>query len=247
MSKAIKRGFTIVELTIAMAFISVLLLSIVMISIQAGKMYSRGIALRSVNQSGRSIDMVMRQDFLQTNSRQISKNSDDTLIITTNNIMDGVSKPINRRFCLGSYSYIWNTPEVIDNGGGAYDESAVVLSEKPINFARVVDPNAILCEVDASGKYLNELDTFVDGVTHLLKMPDADGEVVLAVHSLQFLPVAVIDDQPEALYRITMTIGTSKMSEINTADQSCRPPAEGESNFEFCAINQFDTIVRTNG
>lgn len=247
MSKAIKRGFTIVELTIAMAFISVLLLSIVMISIQAGKMYSRGIALRSVNQSGRSIDMVMRQDFLQTNSRQISKNSDDTLIITTNNIMDGVSKPINRRFCLGSYSYIWNTPEVIDNDGGAYDESAVVLSEKPINFARVVDPNAILCEVDASGKYLNELDTFVDGVTHLLKMPDADGEVVLAVHSLQFLPVAVIDDQPEALYRITMTIGTSKMSEINTADQSCRPPAEGESNFEFCAINQFDTIVRTNG
>ena len=247
MSKAIKRGFTIVELTIAMAFISVLLLSIVMISIQAGKMYSRGIALRSVNQSGRSIDMVVRQDFLQTNSRQISKNSDDTLIITTNNIMDGVSRPINRRFCLGSYSYIWNTPEVIDNDGGAYDESAVVLSEKPINFARVVDPNAILCEVDASGKYLNELDTFVDGVTHLLKMPDADGEVVLAVHSLQFLPVAVIDDQPEALYRITMTIGTSKMSEINTADQSCRPPAEGESNFEFCAINQFDTIVRTNG
>ena len=247
MSKTIKRGFTIVELAIAMAFISVLLLSIVMISIQAGKMYSRGIALRSVNQSGRSIDTVMRQDFLQTNSRQVSKNSDNTLIFTTNNIIGGVSKPINRRFCLGSYSYIWNTPEVIDSDGGTYDESAVVLSEKPINFARVVDPNAILCEVDASGKYLNELDAFIDGVTHLLKMPDADGEVVLAVHSLQFLPVAVIDDQPEALYRITMTIGTSKMSEINTADQSCRPPAEGESNFEFCAINQFDTIVRTNG
>ena len=247
MSKMIKHGFTIVELTLAMAFISVLLLSIVMISIQAGKMYSRGIALRSVNQSGRNIDMVMRQDFLQTNSRQIAKNSDETLIMTTNNLIDGVSGPVNQRFCLGGYSYIWNTPEVLDNDGDAYNESTVTLLDKPINFARVVDPSAGLCEVDIDGKYPNKLDTFSDGVTHLLKMPDASGEVVLAIHSLQLLPVAVIENQPEALYRITMTIGTSKMSEINTANQSCKPPADGESNFEFCAINQFDTIVRTNG
>ena len=66
MSRHIKYGFTIIELTLAMAFISVLLISIVLVSIQAGKMYNRGIILRGVNQAGRDIDTVMRQDFLQT-------------------------------------------------------------------------------------------------------------------------------------------------------------------------------------
>ena len=71
MSRRMKYGFTIIELTLAMAFISVLLISIVLVSIQAGKMYNRGIILRGVNQAGRDIDTVMRQDFLQTDSSQI--------------------------------------------------------------------------------------------------------------------------------------------------------------------------------
>jgi hypothetical protein len=136
---------------------------------------------------------------------------------------------------------------MIDNEGGDYNDAMVTLDGSPINFVRVVDPTAQLCDKNAEGAYPNTLDTFSDGITHLLKMPDSDGEVVLAIHSLALSPVATDENQSEGLYRINLTIGTSKMSEINTADQSCKPPEDGESNFEFCAINQFDTIVRTNG
>ena len=247
MSRRMKYGFTIIELTLAMAFISVLLISIVLVSIQAGKMYNRGIILRGVNQAGRDIDTVMRQDFLQTDSRQIYKDDSGESVITVSNVVEGVSEPINGRLCLGSYSYVWNTPKMIDNEGGDYNDAMVTLDGSPINFVRVVDPTAQLCDKNAEGAYPNTLDTFSDGITHLLKMPDSDGEVVLAIHSLEFSPVATGENQSEGLYRINLTIGTSKMSEINTADQSCKPPEDGESNFEFCAINQFDTIVRTNG
>ena len=35
------------------------------------------------------------------------------------------------------------------------------------------------------------------------------------------------------------------MSEIRNS--SCKAPTEDDSNFEFCAINKFEMIVRTNG
>ena len=63
-------GFTIIELTLAMAFISVLLLSIVMTAIQAGRIYNRGAVLRSVNQAGRDVSDTLRRDFLQTNAKR---------------------------------------------------------------------------------------------------------------------------------------------------------------------------------
>ena len=46
MIRGYKKGFTLIELMLAMSFVSVLLLSIAMVGIQAGKMYSRGIVLR---------------------------------------------------------------------------------------------------------------------------------------------------------------------------------------------------------
>ena len=55
MIQGYKKGFTLIELMLAMSFISVLLLSIAMVGIQAGKMYSRGIVLRDVNKAGRDI------------------------------------------------------------------------------------------------------------------------------------------------------------------------------------------------
>jgi prepilin-type N-terminal cleavage/methylation domain-containing protein len=71
MIQGYKKGFTLIELMLAMSFISVLLLSIAMVGIQAGKMYSRGIVLRDVNQAGRDISDTIRRDFLQANAEKI--------------------------------------------------------------------------------------------------------------------------------------------------------------------------------
>lgn len=230
------RGFTIIELMLAMTFISMLLLSIVLTAIQAGKMYNRGVVLRSVNHAGRDIGDAMRRDFIQSDRRQIAT---DTII----EVRDG-GEAVSGRFCLGRYSYIWNTPRVLDEDIAS---AAVVKGPdgKPVNFVRVIDEDQYLCE-ETHGTYINHLDD-ASKITHLLKTPVDTNEVVLALHSLNISPVATIDGSSEALYRLQYTVGTSKLSEINTANQLCKPPTDADANADFCAINQFDTIVRTNG
>jgi len=234
-------GFTIIELMLALAFISMLLLAIVMTAIQAGRMYSHGVTLRSVNQAGRDISDILRRDFMQTDQRQVVRGGDDNVIIQ---LRDGGSLRSGRA-CLGQYSYLWNVPEVLDEN---ITGQAVVVDheDQPINFARVVDSGGSLCRPDASGRYVNQL-TDPSRVTHLLKR-QADGrEVVLAMHEIQISQVAGARDNTDGLFEIRMVIGTSRLSEINTMDQSCRPPADDQSNIDFCAINQFDMIVRANG
>ena len=104
-------GFTIIEITLAMAFISVLLLSITLVSIQAGKVYNRGVILRDVNQSGREISDTLRRDFVQTNAKKITKNESGDYIITVRES----SNDISSRFCLGDYSYVWNYAKILNN------------------------------------------------------------------------------------------------------------------------------------
>jgi hypothetical protein len=72
-----------------------------------------------------------------------------------------------------------------------------------------------------------------------------DQGVVLAIHELGIEPVLANSNSSEALFRVNYIIGTSAQAEIN--GQQCRPPADGSANDQFCAINQFEMIVRTNG
>ena len=101
MTRFDKQGFTLVELMLAMAFISILLLSITMVGIQAGRMYSRGVVLRDINQAGRDISDTIRRDFLQANANKI----DSSGLRVPNN-----SSWATGRLCLGSHSYVWNNP-----------------------------------------------------------------------------------------------------------------------------------------
>ena len=56
MNRAAKQtGFTLIELMLAMTFISVLLLAIAMTIIQIGTIYNRGVTLKEVSQAARSI------------------------------------------------------------------------------------------------------------------------------------------------------------------------------------------------
>lgn len=236
-----KNGFTVIELMLAMTFISVLLIAIVMAIIQAGKIYNRGLILRSVNQVGRDISDTIRRDFIQTDQRMIERMPSGQIVRTMN---DG-GQPMSSRFCLGRYSYIWNHPRVLDLN---LNNAAVVKSSdgKPINLVRVVDEDASMCQTGPSGGYPVVL-TDDSKVTHLLKSQTDGSEVVLAIHDLSVTQRVVVSDGTEGLFEINFTVGTSKISEISTVDQSCRPPIDMESNMEFCAINQFNMIVRTNG
>ncbi|PID33139.1 hypothetical protein CR969_02250 [Candidatus Saccharibacteria bacterium] len=240
MTQKHRQGFTLIELMIAMAFVSVLLLAIAFTAIQAGRMYNRGMILRSVNQSGRDVSDMLRRDFLQSNRDQIV-DVGGNIVITVN---DGPAQ--SGRFCLGRYSYLWNSADTIDNPAAVSSNPAVVYDDngQPINFVRVIDENGSLCR-QVDGKYPNILSD-PTRVTQILKTQSDQSDVVIAVHGVA---IGLITDpaDPEGLYSIRLTLGTSKQSEINTADQTCKPPSDSLANLDFCAINKFEMIVRTNG
>lgn len=50
-----KQGFTIVELMLAMTFVATLLISIAVVTINIVTIYQRGLALKAVNNVGRSL------------------------------------------------------------------------------------------------------------------------------------------------------------------------------------------------
>lgn len=226
-----QKGFTLVELMLAMAFLSVLLLSIALVAVQSGRIYNRGIILSSINQAGRDISDTLRRDFLQANSQKVTnviKLPDD-------------ANWTNARICLGSYSYVWNNPKYLDNPSLLGAGSMFKVDGKYINLVRVDDPDANLCRRSSSGSYANNQTS--SKVSNLLK-PIEEGGGSIGVHNLDVAKVSR-DKSAENLYRITITLGTSRLSEIDRS--SCKPPDEADSNLEFCSINKFDMIVRTNG
>ncbi len=236
-------GFTLIELMLAMAFVSVLLLAIATIAIQTGKLYNRGLTLKSINQSGREISDSLRRDFLQANAGKISGNANSAVVMVQ---AGGADR--SGRLCLGDYSYVWNVPKVVSgevkSGAGIITEVGGPHSGRPINFARVIDPDGMLCQKnETTGAYMSTVAT--DKVTHLLK-PAGSNDVVLAIHQMKAARVAG-GSGADSLYRLEFVLGTSQLEAVNTANGTCKPPADNSENLDFCAINSFEMIVRTNG
>ena len=235
-----QKGFTIIELTLSMAFVSVLLLAIVMTSIQAGRIYNKGVVLESVNQASRDIGDSIRRDFMQSDAAHVSRTDESESVI----ILSEGGQPKSGRFCLGGYSYLWNYPSVLEAAlaGESVSGPVVKRGDKIINFVRVVDDGGSFC-ASSDGNY----ETNIGADRQLMSMLDEKGDqgVVLAIHELGIEPVLANNNSSEALFRVNYTIGTSAKAEIN--GQQCRPPADSSANDQFCAINQFEMIVRTNG
>lgn len=239
-----QRGFTLVELMLAMAFVSVLLLSITMTAIQAGRMYNRGMVLKTVNQAGRDISDTIRRDFLQSNAAKIATADDsDNPVIMIN---DGPDE-IGGRFCLGQYSYVWNTAATLD--GDKINNSNVAYTttggsdRSPVTLVRVDDRDGQLCQREEGKAYESAISAA--NSTQLLKPIDTD-DVVIALHDMSVNKITN-SQGAEQLYRVQFTLGTSAVDEINTLDGTCKPPNDNDANADFCAINKFDMIVRTNG
>ena len=127
-------GFTLVELMLAMAFVSVLLLSVAMVAVQAGKIYNRGTVMKTVNQSGRTISDVIRRDFLQSSATKIVNSANPVILVReSGSVRSG-------RVCLGQYSYVCNMASEFDDPVIRRSGSGVVRSNgKAIKLSRVLD------------------------------------------------------------------------------------------------------------
>ncbi|MDB5184080.1 MAG: hypothetical protein JWO07_761 [Candidatus Saccharibacteria bacterium] len=223
-------GFTIVELLMAMAFVSILLIVITLTVIQISNIYNKGLTMRAVNQSGTAISADVRQTLSQSHPFDTST----SFFMQTSNggATTNIGDAVAGRLCTGTYTYVWNlgkakTPVNVYNS-----------SDKQIGFIRVRDNGAQYCadlgsKIDSS----NSADA-----REFLSTDTAE----LAVQSFTVSKLA--DDTPigQALYRIVFELGTNNQDalqqeqHIDTIDTSCRPPSDASSLQDYCAVNQFD-------
>lgn len=153
--KGVRNGFTMVELSLSIAFIAILSITVVLIITNAISAYHRGITLNQINTTG--MDLVDDMRAAVQNSPARSVRSECASIYSggtkekcttdggrgfvmvrqkANSVRskDGrdvmSSVPIYGAFCTGSYSYIWNsgylfTNEHMVNGSNDYTKASL--------------------------------------------------------------------------------------------------------------------------
>ncbi len=230
MSHDKKAGFTLIELMLAMTFISFLLVAIAMTTIQIGNIYNKGITLREVNQAGRAVSSELQRSIASSVPFDATPKSDNSPGTETSKyvVRDG-----GGRLCLGRYTYAWNYGKALAGGAGApavynkYDDNT------PVRFAKVEDAGGALC-ADVNTQVVKSK------ATELLSTGDRD----LVLHSFSIAETSNDPSTSQALYAISMVIGTNDRQQLTTDDASCKPPSTGVGDENYCSVNQWDIVAR---
>lgn len=233
-----RSGFTVIELVLAMSFVSILMIAIAATVIQLTNMYNKGTTLRAVDQAGRAISRELQTTLaasymLDVNSHTPSRDFRPQVR------PDGgdVNNPDGGRLCTGTYSYVWNNGHSLASAApvNRYDGD-----EAEIRLVKVYDAGKVYCNDPMPS-------VAKDGAVELLSAGDRD----LAIQSFRITREAYDSTTQQGLYRIVLEIGTNdkgsldQQANINTIDTTCKPPSDDASQRDFCAVNQFEFTVRT--
>lgn len=143
-----KKGFTLVEISLATAFLSALLLTIALLINALPKMYQKGVTIQSVNYTGQELmdeftaslssatdtdlskkcesitDSTKKGDCDNDNARKflIQTFYTDSVTIKRQDFepTEDFSVPMGGVLCTGYYTYIWNSGYVLDDSGDYY-------------------------------------------------------------------------------------------------------------------------------
>lgn len=224
------RGFTLIELMLSMTFISVLLIAIAMTTIQISMTYTKGITLREVDQAGRRVSDELQRSIASTVPMDVTPKVDASPTTATSKyvVRDG-----GGRLCLGRYTYVWNYGKALKGDPGAPAVLNVYNDGSEVRFAKTSDPSGALCADPTMA-------VPKDSSNDLLTSGDRD----LVLHKFTIAKTASDDKIGQALYAISMTIGTNDREQLASNDASCKPPSEGVGNEAYCSVNQFDIIAR---
>lgn len=222
-----QKGFTLIELMLSMSGVAFLLLAIAMTTMQISNIYSKGITLKSVNQTGRDLSDVLQRDIKGAKPFDVTPGSSKY-----------ISTEHGGRLCLGKYSYVWNYGKTITAGVSTdtivYDDSG----NTPVRMARVLDTGGQVC---ASASTSPTPPIKRSDATELLVSSD---KLDLALHTFTVASSNADPGTNQALYSVGFTLGTNDQEALATGDASCKPPNDDSANWEFCAINVFDFTTR---
>lgn len=233
-----RRGFTLIELMLAMTFVSVLLLAIAMTIIQAGNTYSKGMALKDINQSAR----MLIDDVKRTVSAAGAVQIDDASYM----IRPTTGTPISGRLCLGNYSYLWNTVDATLANTHALRLPGA--SPELISMVKVVDTNKVYCAAQSNGapvvaNTVRAAD--VEKVSNLLVM--GDHALSMTRFTVNVGDAAVDAATGQRLFSIDFGIGTGAASAMKPDRSGCLMPNEPNADPIYCNAQQFGLVIRTEG
>lgn len=126
-AKQHQKGFTLIELMIALAFVAFILIFATTAVIQVMQTYNKGLAIKQINQAGRSTLEDMTR-FLRT--------ADPGAV----NVSALAS---NRRACFGGVSYVWNLYNTPSGGANKYNDGS------SLTLVRVNDAANAMCTPSA--------------------------------------------------------------------------------------------------
>lgn len=241
-------GFTIIELMLAMTFLSILMITIAILVINITNIYTKGVTIKDVNATGRTLS----DDF----KRAISASPPvDVTNVSSYFVSDQNG---GGRFCTGLYSYIWNDAEKLksyleDPGSAAnglvnnYDDAGKSLP--PIRLVKVKDITRAYCGPEGGGR---EGDVKMEySPIDLLAQNEAD----LALFDVQVFAPAANNTTGQRYYSISFVLGTLRgtMEESQytngelASNNTCVVPKDFSSEFNYCAINKFNVSMRATG
>lgn len=216
-----KQGFTLVELMLAMGFVSALLLAIAMTVIQIGNIYNRGITYKTVNQAGGALASELQRDI----------NSNSPFDLNSTDPVRKVEEGWGGRLCIGQYSYIWNYGKALKDPSSPSNKYSG--DPKKIVFIKVNDPTASYC---SPGN--DEVDK--NNAVELLDV----GNNNLAIHDFSIKSSAYESSINQRIYNISFVIGTNDQIALNPDATACLTPDEANSDSVYCAVNRFDILAR---
>lgn len=218
--KTQRTGFTLIELMLAMTYVALLLLAIAMTTMQISRIYNKGVTLKSVNQVGRDLSDELQRTIASAPPFDVPTHY--------------VSQAGGGRLCLGNYSYAWNYGTALAGAAGSPKPmNSYADSSDVIRFVKVSDTGAALCAVPYP---TISRSAAVEQLT--------GGDHDLVVHQFAVAQTQQDSLSGQALYSLAMTLGTNDQAQLETGDLSCRPPATGAGNEDFCSVNQFDIVAR---
>lgn len=229
MNHAVKQGgFTLIELVLAMAFISALLLAIALTIIQIGTTYNRGMTLKEVNQTARSISDELTRSLASSEAFSLSSKY--------------VSTPTGGRLCIGQHSYLWNFAKSYQDSTRVEYQDTATNDAGPIRFVKVPDASGKYCVLQGGGGYLDIQSSDTAATIELLK----EGDRTLSIHQFSISSEANAIDTAtgQQLYNLSFTIGTGNVTALTSDQSSCLPPNDPNSDFAYCTVQQFKLVVR---
>lgn len=171
-----KKGFTIIEITLAMTFLAILMVSIATLIMRITNIYQKGLAMRAINATGAEIieditrtvgaasylvdihsqdaelggNGVMEYD---NNYKLVEKYYYDYTVYNESHNGKNFNVQYFGVLCTGDYSYIWNTARALDPDFTA--KNFITVNGEKVKMVRVYDREQAQCNKDKNGSVAN--------------------------------------------------------------------------------------------